>query len=266
MGKRYTDGFTVIETMMFIAISGVLVVALLVGTGAALSAQRYRDSVQTLKSFVQQQYSEVINVKNDRTDDWFCNESIETGQDAIDGEDRGQSSCVIIGRYIQIKGGNTEAYTVLARDIGITSEPSSDVEALQNQYIYAAPGLYVNTGYLEWSTSIDWVTEGSDSDKPPADIERSIAILIVRSPQSGQIYTFTSNNTPDEVTNGTIKQMIVSGDAVPGQAARTICINPNGILVLNRMSVYIGAFANGPSSVETRSNDIHELMGSSSRC
>lgn len=266
MGKRYTDGFTVIETMMFIAISGVLVVALLVGTGVALSSQRYRDSVQTLKSFLQGQYSEVMSVKNDRTDDWFCNETTETGQDTIDGEDRGQSDCVIIGRYIQIKGGDITAYTVLARDVGINTEVSSDIEALQNQYLYAAPDLYVSTSYLEWSTSIDWVVEGADSDKPPADIERSVAILIVRSPQSGQIYTFTSNNAQDEVTNGVIQQMIVAGDAVPGQAARTLCINPNGILVLNRMSVYIGAFANGSSSIETRSNDVHELMGSSSRC
>ncbi|HRQ86800.1 MAG TPA: hypothetical protein PLY16_01690, partial [Candidatus Saccharibacteria bacterium] len=196
----------------------------------------------------------------------FCNESTETGQDDLDGEDRGQSSCVIIGRYIEIKGGTTATYTVLARDIGVASEPSSDIEALQTRYVYAAPDLYASTGYLEWSTSIDWVAEGSDADSPPANIERSIAILILRSPQSGQVYTFTSNTVPEEVTNGTIKQMIVAGDAVPGQAARTLCINPNGILVLNRMSVHIGAYANSSSSIETRSNEVHELLGSESRC
>lgn len=265
MGKRSANGFTIIETILFIAISGVLVVALLVGTGMALGVQRYRDSVQSFKSLIQEQYSEVINVKNDRGDNWECNSDVITEEGPVSPEKtRGQSDCVIIGKYIQIEDGNYTSHSVLARESATSVNPS-DIGKLKDKYTLELSTVYSDSGSLEWSTTIDWASEGDDSNSQDQS-GRAIAILIVRSPDSGQIYTFTSDNLAQEVDNNALKAMIVEGDSVPGQAARTICVNPNGILITERIALYINAYAGAASAIETRSNSVQQALGSNSRC
>jgi len=66
MVTKTQGGFTVIEVMLFLAVTGLLAVGILVGSGVAIGQQRYRDSVNTLKSYIQQQYSEVTSVINNR--------------------------------------------------------------------------------------------------------------------------------------------------------------------------------------------------------
>jgi prepilin-type N-terminal cleavage/methylation domain-containing protein len=54
-------GFTIIEVMIFLAISGLLLVGVLIGTGTTIARQRYNDAVQSFAEFLRQQYSFVIN-------------------------------------------------------------------------------------------------------------------------------------------------------------------------------------------------------------
>lgn len=56
-------GFTIIEVMLFLAISGFLLVGILVGTGAGIARQRYTDSVQHVAQILREQYSAVINTQ-----------------------------------------------------------------------------------------------------------------------------------------------------------------------------------------------------------
>ena len=44
MGAKTQNGFTIIEVMLFLAITGMLAAAILVGSGVAIGQQRYRDS------------------------------------------------------------------------------------------------------------------------------------------------------------------------------------------------------------------------------
>ena len=48
-----SKGFTIIEVMLFLAVTGALAVAILVGSGVAIGQQRYKDSVNSLQSFIQ---------------------------------------------------------------------------------------------------------------------------------------------------------------------------------------------------------------------
>ncbi|MFV0484723.1 MAG: type II secretion system protein [Candidatus Saccharimonadales bacterium] len=56
-------GFTIIEVMLFLAISGFLLVGILAGTGAGIARQRYTDSVQHVAQILREQYSAVINTQ-----------------------------------------------------------------------------------------------------------------------------------------------------------------------------------------------------------
>ena len=50
MAAKTNNGFTVIETMLFLGVAGALTMGVLVGSGASINQQRYRDSVNSLKS------------------------------------------------------------------------------------------------------------------------------------------------------------------------------------------------------------------------
>ena len=92
---RRQGGFTVIEVTMFLAISGTMAIALLAGIGVAIQRQQYRDAVQSYANFLTEQYSKVISIENDRQPTDPC-----PIQGASVNGYRGQSNCVIVGRYI----------------------------------------------------------------------------------------------------------------------------------------------------------------------
>ena len=104
--KRHTvAGFTIIETMLFLAVSGALAVGLMAGMGAAIGAQQYRDSVQSYADFLRTQHSQVITVVNNRSSEDQCSLS------APESQPRGRSSCVVVGRYITSTDTTGEKYT-----------------------------------------------------------------------------------------------------------------------------------------------------------
>ena len=58
--KKHT-GFTLIEVMIFLAISGILIIGIIVGTGGTIARHRYNDAVQDLAQALRGQYASVIN-------------------------------------------------------------------------------------------------------------------------------------------------------------------------------------------------------------
>jgi type II secretory pathway pseudopilin PulG len=263
MGTTNNPGFTIIETMLFLAITGVLVATMLVGIGTSINIQRYRDSVSSFKSFLQSQYSDITNVQNDRDDNWKCDATAQTTQTGTV-QSRGQSNCVVIGRYIWISGGTTVT-TVNAYQTGTAN--GSDIAALSGGYTLGLSTINQQTDELEWGTAIAWPTAGSGAQTPTTP--RSIAILIVRSPESGSVYTFTADNPPpvESVTDATLKSMLVVGTgAMPSQQQRTICLDSQGLVLNANMAVFIHAYATSETSIETRSNDVIANLGGTTRC
>lgn len=58
----------------------------------------------------------------------------------------------------------------------------------------------------------------------------------------------------------------MSGDQVPGQAQRVICISSNDLLVTDDYSVVIAGFASVPNAIETSTNALLEQQGVTTRC
>jgi len=55
------SGFTIIEVMLVLALTGMLLIGLLGGTFASIASQRYSDSVRSFAEYLRQEYSEVLS-------------------------------------------------------------------------------------------------------------------------------------------------------------------------------------------------------------
>ena len=262
MGTLHARGFTIVETMLFLGISGLLIVAMLASTGVTINIQRYRDAVETFKSTLQNQYAELSSVQNERNNNWTCNALAES---VIGGtEIRGQSDCVLLGRYLTVVDNEISINSVLGKPVAALSTDGTDIDNLLHDYTMNISTVLENKSTLEWDTRIAWPKSGAGSRTPTTP--RSLAVLFIRSPHSGQIYTFTSDSVPNEVTPQSLADMLITTPTVPGQSGRTICIDSNGLFVTADFSVYLNPYATGPTSVETRSNDFVQSIGGDTRC
>ena len=269
MGNSSRAGFTIIETVLFLGVSGLLILAMITGTGASINIQRYRDATESFKALVQDQYADIGNVQNGRIADQTCDATAKPSSQN-NGEGRGQSECVIVGKYLRIDGGTYDIYTVLAYETNAAvAIGDSDVAVMNKKYLFNTSDTSDTSGSLEWGTRIAWPLPGkAGAEVVGTSNPRTLGILFLRSPHSGQIYTFTSNTIPakNAIGNGTFTPMITSANNVPGRAARVVCIDSDGMFVDSNQSLYISANANGPNGVELRTNEIIKQKGGATEC
>jgi type II secretory pathway pseudopilin PulG len=265
MGRSVNRGFTIIETVLFLSITSVLIVALLAGVTVSINAQRYQDSVDSFKSLLQNQYSDLTNVYNDRQDTWTCSNGAVTSEGGSSADVRGQSDCVVMGRYIYIQNGDISLADVVGYES--SSDQQTDLDVIRDDYELGLSSVHEDERQLEWGTRISWPVAGTDAET--IGTPRSLALLIIQSPVTQTVYTFTSDSPPDsidDVASDDLKAMVIAGESVPGQASRVICIESDGLSVTGNTSVFISAYATNASSIETRSNDFYTELGEATRC
>lgn len=227
---RRSGGFTIIELMLFLTISSSLAVLLLVGTGAAIQRQQYRDAVQSYAGFLRGQYEQVLSVQNERAE----------GECKITGSSskRGQSDCIVIGRYIETEsfGGAMLGEKYSARQVYALKEPATGWK-----YSMTEP----DTDYtMHWNSKTHFIGQARDTVK--------IAVLIYRDPEHGTIVVRT--NSGQSYTSTNIKDFFegktdlgVVGDAQ--FAAREVCVYDSKWLSGERQSVFLGFRAGSSDSV-----------------
>lgn len=262
MGRHFThkisQGLTIVETMLVLAVTGVLIITLLVGVGGSINAQRYMDSVVSLKSTLQDQYAMVTNVTNDRQTDVACGTSTQTVAP-------GQSDCVLLGRYLSIAGGNVTTAAIVGYSTG-TATGATDVATIKANYQFGISTSSIETKTLEWGARIAWPVNGTG--KQPLNTARNLTMLVIRSPQTGTSYTFTSDNVSNiaDVNSATLTGIMVADTAaIPGQEQRTLCVDSSGSGP-EVLAVYIDQAASGPTSIETRSYATIVSLGGDTKC
>lgn len=276
MGTHSEQGFTIIETMLVLAITGVMVASLLVGIGGTINAQRYKDSVSTFQSTLQDQYNQVNNVTNvnDRNSKWSCGSNATTadlGVGAPTGTVPGQSDCVLLGRYVTVIDDKITTAAVVGNENATTAQ-ANDIATITKNYALGLSSSSVETSTLEWGAAIAWPTSGLDAPAA-ATTGRAIAVLILRAPTSGSVYTFTTNTVPTDISAVSSAQLIAmmqTTNAVPGQAQRFICIDPSpgstGLTVPEKLSITIDQAATDTNGIETRSDSVNTTMNQVSKC
>jgi type II secretory pathway pseudopilin PulG len=240
MGKiTGTTGFTIIETMLFLAITGLMAVGILVGSGVAISQQRYRDSVNSLQTLLQEQYSGVRDVENDRSADWSCDSNGVVTKDLEgSGQVRGTADCLLLGRFVQVNdAGKT---MTLADIIGVrkadAETATDDVTELKDNYTLTVSPVAQETKDVSWGATI--VKPGTTTPQP-------LSMLVVRSPLSGAVLTFITTTLIPQAEVGTLVDTVNMQTAVP------LCVDANTSAFMGqRLAVRIGAFAAGSSAVQ----------------
>lgn len=236
MNSQKQRGFTIIELMLFLGITGALFAALMIGVNVNINQQHYRESVASYKTLLEGQYSEVINPRSYRkeNDNWIC--SAANGIESVsDPQTLGTSDCVLLGRYIQIEDGGKQIET--GDVVGI--EPlgaSGTVGDLATLVSYAPRRSQVNTSRheVEWQSMLQTYDSGA----------ATASYMILRAPTSGLLRVFGSGsalpaNLSDMITDATANsriEMCVMGDGNVGLPTQAVGINaaiagPNGVYV-----------------------------------
>lgn len=240
MGAKYKLGFTIIETMLFLAVTGVLIASLLAGVGGSINVQRYHDSVQSLQVALQNQYSAVINVSNQvpaqpLSCDSNANVSYGSGPSS---EPRGQGDCVLMGQYITTSNNTTLTMSPVVGYIDPNALPgATDLATLQNYKLNILSSLSQNYP-VEW---------GAAMQKAGSSNSAAFSILILRSPVSGIVMTFIDPN--QVIASGLISTMVESTNLT---TPLKVCLDSGGLFnTAKRMAVMIVAGATSSSGVET---------------
>lgn len=172
-------GFTIIETMLVIAVGGLLTAGLLAGAGLTITKQRYRESVISLQAFIQDGYNLTVVSQNDRDGKWSCKPA---GVEPADhGDNVGQTDCLLVGRYITVNdSGVMKNQGVIAyQNKGTIKEDDS----LTDVYNFFVSDQNTLEQPIAWSS---WITKPS----APAD-KSNVSILILRSPLNNAITTYS---------------------------------------------------------------------------
>lgn len=168
-------GFTLIEVMLFLAISGLLLVGVMGGTYRAIATQRYNDSVRSFSEYLRQIYAEVISP-----------ESLGAGN---------SNDYAIYGKLVVfgLDEENKETTVYSATLVGDTEIPTNSGGFIEELGTVNA-GLFCGIDDTNFESTVSiyhplWQTRIQNIDKETF----TGSVIIARSPTSGTVHTaFTS--------------------------------------------------------------------------
>lgn len=269
-------GFTLIEIALFLAITGVLFMGIIAGTGNSLYEQRFNDSVQSFAELLRSVYSQVSNpqsIGDGRSDTAIYGKLISFGQKVgLMGEDLDSSEQVIfiydvVGKVNTAGEGGTgsvtDALKQLNANVAVVKERSNGVITKME------PAGEVESYMPRWGAAIE--KTGIITSEPDRQTDLFTgSILVVRHPRSGTIHTLYSErviNVNENLATGLqdnykkARDMLISVlDTFEAQEL-DFCVDPNGTEVVsnnNRRDIRLVNNARNASGVEIIDLDSNE--------
>lgn len=191
--KKNKDGFTLIEVMLVLGITGLILLGLLGGTFNSIAHQRYNDSLRNFAEYLSLQYSEVLSP-----------ESIgQTGNDL----NLGNSERIILGKVI-VFGSQDDSQVYSATLIGnvtpLTSKPSTTSDYITD--LMSADGIGLYCGNTDSPSTVSEYLPLWEAQLIEPSTEHRVynkndkfkgTIVIARTPNSGTINTIFSTKIYD---------------------------------------------------------------------
>lgn len=238
MGKKQQSGFTIIEVILFLAISGGLLFALLIGVNSSIGQQRYRDSVVSLVSKIQAEYLAVQNTSSVRNSEWSCSDGDGVIRDSSGGVYRGATDCLLIGRIISVSGNVVRSSDIVAYALDrlVVETQPNDIAAINNgMKLMVMDGLNAEAGnsseYVpEWGARLKSIkTNGTFADQA--------TIAVLRSPKSGTVLTFVDSEKAYSHADSNL-QPLISNEAL-GRTLRVCVVSANPTIAARRTEVLV---------------------------
>ncbi|MCL2094586.1 prepilin-type N-terminal cleavage/methylation domain-containing protein [Candidatus Saccharibacteria bacterium] len=228
-------GFTIVEVMMFLAITAALMAGMFIGTGQNIDRNRYDDSVESFRGFLQDQYEIVANPMGLRDGgtllgvcqprnaaggavNFASNGTINVGAVSYvttignewnlpgSGNYRGRTNCLIYGRLIEFWDNEITVSSVVGLDLQSMHRITNNVSELTRlagstdvAVLREARLGRAGDSYTfvpAWDAQIDGMHAITHDGQRPAQG----GILIVRGPATGSVRTFivsTGNTRAD---------------------------------------------------------------------
>ena len=204
--KKYNNkhGFTLLEVTLFLALSGILMIGLVVGANVSISRQRYNDSVNSFVGFISNTYNDVLNVSSDIS---------VTGTDGP-----GRTTKAVYGKLItfgELEGSASNpnalvkeiySYDVVGDAVSSTKITSSSTISMLKDEVNASIYKDDKSFYRKKTFNIPW----DAYLQKPNNINGTInsnqftgALLVVRSPATGTVRTYVYVGTVEALHNNT---------------------------------------------------------------
>lgn len=182
-------GFTIIEVMLFLSITGLLLIGAFLASGSAVGQIRFTDGVRGLESFMKRQYEEVLSGVNSRPNNIRCSGSATSSGTSSPGT----SNCYLLGKAIVFTAGSSEARTfyVVGSEPTIVDPDDSLDESLKS-YAPATVTTESEAFSIPWDV---YFRAGKRQDSQAIN-----AIAFLRSPISSQVGVYLFN-TSASITN-----------------------------------------------------------------
>lgn len=162
----HQKGFTIIEVMIVLGISGLILIGALGGTYSSIERQRYSDAVRSFAEDLRREYNEVLNPRSNGD---------------------GRSDAAVYGKAIVFGLEDNKVYSTLL--IGDTSLPQVSSGFLSE---LIEEGVHFSCDVSEYN--LNWQTM---EYSPPASSYKGKTIIIARTPSSGMVHTAVRNTTFD---------------------------------------------------------------------
>lgn len=212
------QGFTIIEVMLVLAITGLMLVGIIAGTYSSIATQRYNDSVRSFSEFLRQVFAEVISPQ-----------SLSEGNSD---EAAVYGKVVVFGANADSASGVTDSETpdtvYTATLVGSAKPPRSesgfmDELAKVGAKLFCGNHAEVAAGIEAKASTVDeyipmWEAKINNTN----DKTLRGTLIIARSPASGAIHTYFSDEvhpdlenecTPDEDKASTVVFNAIQGNA-----------------------------------------------------
>lgn len=199
------DGFTIVEVMIFLAISGLMLTMAIIGSGNLARQARFSDTINSFHSSVQREYEEVVSGVNTRQ-----NTDLACG--GATGVNTGTDSCILIGKVLsfQIDGSIIDVRNVT----GLGTVENSGT--ILDQIKLAVPKLSTSGSKqfeLTWGAKVQVASRetGTDvTDPKKSGSSRAVITNIgyLRGPNSSRIipyYFYSSSQAASDVQIGLTK-------------------------------------------------------------
>lgn len=221
-------GFTIIEVILFLAISGLLLAVAIAAVTANINNSRFNDAIRSTTSYLQSQYSEVAAGKSDRDALRGCDASgINTTATSL-----GMTNCVIMGRYIKLEGSTfTVRYIIGHRDslLGISADDTQSVIDMNPRV--AAETAYQASYNVPWGIELINTTSSSGT-------YGATGFAIIRSPASGNILYYVAGNEGSPEPSLQSPSLILRGQNLNKNAV--LCFEDTGSSRAGRINIKDG--------------------------